>query len=398
MKIGIIREGKVPPDYRVPLTPDHCKTIKEKYPVEIVAQRSENRCYTDQEYQNAGIELVDNVDDCDVLMGVKEVKIKDLIADKKYFFFSHTIKEQPYNKTLLQEILKKNIQLIDYEVLTNDAGSRIIAFGKFAGMVGAHNGIMAYGKKTGSLDLKRMKDCTDYEDAKEVYKNLKLPPMRIVLTGTGRVSNGAAEVLRDMNIKQVSPEDYLNNTFTEPVFTQISSLEYVKKKDGSPFSKKEFYESPENFQSNFLPFQQKSDILINGMYWNNDAPALFTLDDLKEDDFSIKVIADVTCDIAPVASVPTTIKASTIADPLFGYDKLKQEECSWENENAICMMTIDNLPNEMPRDASLSFGQQFVSFVIEELLDENSTLIERATIAKNGSLGNHFKYLSDYVS
>lgn len=398
MKIGIIREGKVPPDYRVPLTPDHCKTIKEKYPVEIVAQRSENRCYSDQEYQKAGIELVDNVDDCDVLMGVKEVKIKDLIADKKYFFFSHTIKEQPYNKTLLQEILKKNIQLIDYEVLTNDAGARIIAFGKFAGMVGAHNGIMAYGKKTGSFDLKRMRDCTDYEDAKEVYKNLKLPPMRIVLTGTGRVSNGAAEVLRDMNIKQVSPEDYLNSAFSEPVFTQISSLEYVKKKNGSPFSKKEFYESPENFQSNFLPFQQKSDILINGMYWNNDAPALFTLDDLKEDDFSIKVIADVTCDIAPVASVPTTIKASTIADPLFGYDKLKQEECSWENENAICMMTIDNLPNEMPRDASLSFGQQFVSFVIEELLDENSTLIERATIAKNGSLGNHFKYLSDYVS
>ena len=398
MKIGIIREGKVPPDYRVPLTPDHCKTIKEKYPVEIVAQRSENRCYTDQEYHNAGIELVDNVDDCDVLMGVKEVKIKDLIADKKYFFFSHTIKEQPYNKTLLQEILKKNIQLIDYEVLTNDTGARIIAFGKFAGMVGAHNGIMAYGKKTGSFDLKRMKDCTDYEDAKEVYKNLKLPPMRIVLTGTGRVSNGAAEVLRDMNIKQVSPEDYLNSAFSVPVFTQISSLEYVKKKNGSPFSKKEFYESPENFQSNFLPFQQKSDILINGMYWNNDAPALFTLDDLKEDDFSIKVIADVTCDIAPVASVPTTIKASTIADPLFGYDKLKQEECSWENENAICMMTIDNLPNEMPRDASLSFGQQFVSFVIEELLDENSTLIERATIAKNGSLGDHFKYLSDYVS
>ena len=398
MKIGIIREGKVPPDYRVPLTPDHCKTIKEKYPVEIVAQRSENRCYSDQEYQKAGIELVDNVDDCDVLMGVKEVKIKDLIADKKYFFFSHTIKEQPYNKTLLQEILKKNIQLIDYEVLTNDAGARIIAFGKFAGMVGAHNGILAYGKKTGSFDLKRMRDCTDYEDAKEVYKNLKLPPMRIVLTGTGRVSNGAAEVLRDMNIKQVSPEDYLNSAFSEPVFTQISSLEYVKKKNGSPFSKKEFYESPENFQSNFLPFQQKSDILINGMYWNNDAPALFTLDDLKEDDFSIKVIADVTCDIAPVASVPTTIKASTIADPLFGYDKLKQEECSWENENAICMMTIDNLPNEMPRDASLSFGQQFVSFVIEELLDENSTLIERATIAKNGSLGNHFKYLSDYVS
>jgi saccharopine dehydrogenase (NAD+, L-lysine-forming) len=398
MKIGIIREGKTPPDYRVPLTPEHCKTIKDKYPIDIVVQRSESRCFSDDEYLAKGIELVDSVEDCDVLMGVKEVKIQDLVDSKKYFFFSHTIKKQPYNKSLLQEILKKDIQLIDYEVLTNDQGARIIAFGKFAGMVGAHNGVMAYGKKTNSFDLKRMKDCSDYEEAKVVYKNLNLPPMRIVLTGTGRVSQGAAEVLSDMNIKQVSPQDYLSNTYNEPVFTQISSLDYVKKIDNSYFTKEEFYNKPKDFKSNFLPFQQKSDILINGMYWDNDAPALFTLEDLKEASFSIKVIADVTCDIAPVASVPTTIKASTISDPLFGYDKIKQEECSWENDDAICMMTIDNLPNEMPRDASMSFGQQFVSFVLEELLDESSQLIERATITKNGNLGKRFDYLKDYVS
>ena len=198
-----------------------------------------------------------------------------------------------------------------------------------------------------------------------------------------------------MNIKQVSPQDYLSNTYNEPVFTQISSLDYVKKIDNSSFTKEEFYNKPKEFKSNFLPFQQKSDILINGMYWDNDAPALFTLEDLKEESFSIKVIADVTCDIAPVASVPTTIKASTISDPLFGYDKIKQEECSWKNDDAICMMTIDNLPNEMPRDASMSFGQQFVSFVLEELLDESSQLIERATITKSGNLGKHFDYLKD---
>ena len=398
MKIGIIKEGKTPPDYRVPLSPAHCKEIIDNFPVELVVQRSQSRCFTDEEYQAKGITLVDSVADCDVLMGVKEVKIKDLIADKKYFFFSHTIKKQAYNKELLQEVLKKNIQLLDYEVLTNEQGSRIIAFGKFAGMVGAHNGIMAYGLKTGSYDLKRMNECADYEEAKAVYKNLKLPPVRIVLTGTGRVSAGAAEVLKDMNIKQVSPSEYLNQSYSEPVFTQISSLEYVKKKDGSAFTKKEFYKNPENFKSNFLPFQQQSDILINGMYWDNAAPALFTLNDLKEKAFSIKVIADVTCDIAPVASVPTTIKASTIADPLFGFDKNTQEECSWKDDDAICMMTIDNLPNEMPRDASMSFGQQFVSFVLDELLKKDSPLIDRATIAKNGKLGPHFQYLSDYIS
>ena len=398
MKIGIIKEGKTPPDYRVPLSPAHCKEIMDNYPVELVVQRSQSRCFTDEEYQAKGITLVDSVADCDVLMGVKEVKIKDLIADKKYFFFSHTIKKQAYNKELLQEVLKKNIQLLDYEVLTNEEGSRIIAFGKFAGMVGAHNGIMAYGLKTGSYDLKRMNECADYEEAKAVYKNLKLPPVRIVLTGTGRVSNGAAEVLKDMNIKQVSPSEYLQQSFNGPVFTQISSLDYVKKKDESTFTKKEFYKNPENFKSNFLPFQQQSDILINGMYWDNSAPALFALNDLKDKSFSIKVIADVTCDIAPVASVPTTIKASTIADPLFGFDKNTQEECSWKDDDAICMMTIDNLPNEMPRDASMSFGQQFVSFVLDELLKKDSHLIDRATIAKNGKLGPHFQYLSDYVS
>jgi saccharopine dehydrogenase (NAD+, L-lysine-forming) len=398
MKIGIIKEGKTPPDYRVPLSPSHCKEIIDNFPVELVVQRSKSRCFTDEEYLAKGITLVDSVADCDVLMGVKEVKIKDLIADKKYFFFSHTIKKQAYNKELLQEVLKKNIQLLDYEVLTNEKGSRIIAFGKFAGMVGAHNGIMAYGLKTGSYDLKRMNECADYEEAKAVYKNLKLPPVRIVLTGTGRVSNGAAEVLKDMNIKQVSPSEYLQQSFNGPVFTQISSLDYVKKKDESSFTKKEFYKNPENFKSNFLPFQQQSDILINGMYWDNSAPALFTINDLKENAFSLKVIADVTCDIAPVASVPTTIKASTIADPLFGFNKNTQEECSWKDDDAICMMTIDNLPNEMPRDASMSFGQQFVSFVLDELLKKDSPLIDRATIAKNGKLGPHFQYLSDYVS
>ena len=398
MKIGIIKEGKTPPDFRVPLIPAHCKYIQENYPVNIVVQRSESRCFSDEEYEAAGIELVDHVEDCDVLMGVKEVKIVDLIAEKKYFFFSHTIKKQAYNRSLLQEIIKKEIQLIDYEVLTNEKGARIIAFGRFAGMVGAHNGVMAYGEKTNSFSLKRMKDCRDYEEAKLVYKNLNLPNMRIVLTGTGRVSMGAAEVLKDMGIKQVSPQDYLKNTYNEAVFTQISSKEYVKRKDGQSFDKKDFYANPGEFESNFLPFQQKSDILINGMYWDNKAPALFNLEDIKMSSFSIKVIADVTCDIAPTASVPATIKASTIADPLFGFHKEKAEECDWRDEQAICMMTIDNLPNEMPRDASTSFGQQFIDHVINELISERSELISRASVAKNGALGEHFNYLSDYVS
>jgi len=156
MKIGIIREEKNPPDSRVPLNPAQCRALMDQYPIEIVVAPSPTRCFKDEEYSAEGIKLQADLTDCQVLMGVKEVPPTSLVADKIYFFFSHTIKEQPYNRSLLQTILKKNIQLIDYEVLTNDKGQRLIAFGVFAGMVGAHNGVMTYGRRTGAFELPRM--------------------------------------------------------------------------------------------------------------------------------------------------------------------------------------------------------------------------------------------------
>lgn len=399
MKIGIIREEKNPPDSRVPLNPVQCRRLMENHPIEIVVAPAPTRCFKDEEYSAEGIKMQTDLTDCDVLMGVKEVPPSALIPDKIYFFFSHTIKEQPYNRHLLQTILKKNIQLIDYEVLTNDNGQRLIAFGVFAGMVGAHNGVMTYGRRTGDFELARMNSFFDYAAAKAAYAKMKLPAFRTVLTGTGRVASGAASVLEDMGIRRVTPTDYLNNSYEEAVFTQLACGDYVARRDGKDFENVDFYENPGEFKSIFLPYARRSDLMINGIYWDNAAPAFFSKEEMRQPDFGIKVIADVTCDIAPVASIPATIKASTIADPIFGYDPATGTEAAPHQSHIIDMMTIDNLPNELPRDASTAFGQQFTDHIIGALLEkENNPIIQRASITKNGKLGPYFKYLTEYVN
>ncbi|MEL6865212.1 MAG: NAD(P)-dependent oxidoreductase, partial [Bacteroidota bacterium] len=279
LKIGIIQEGKVPPDSRVPLTPTQCQKVQEQFPVQMRVAPSPSRCYSDEEYRQAGVELQSDLSDCDVLMGVKEVPIKSLIDHKTYFFFSHTIKKQSYNRSLLQAILHQQIRLIDYEVLTNEKGQRLIAFGRFAGMVGAHNTMMTYGKRTGLYQVKRMHLCRDYAEAKVIYQNLQLPAAKIVLTGTGRVASGAAEVLKDMGIRQVSPQEYLQGSLDEMVFTQLDCEDYAERKDGQAFDLATFFEHPQQFQSTFRAYALQSDIMINGIYWDNRAPAFFSLED-----------------------------------------------------------------------------------------------------------------------
>lgn len=397
MKIGIIREGKVPADSRVTLSPSQCKGLISKG-VDIVVQKSEVRCFSDSDYSSAGVPVVDTLEGRDVLIGVKEVPIEQLIPDKTYFFFSHTIKEQAYNQKLLRAVVDKNIRLIDYEVLTNESGARVIAFGKFAGMVGAHNALWTYGKRTGLFDLPRMKDLYNYHEAKEVYLRTNFPKLKLVLTGTGRVSGGAVQVLEDMGFSKWRPIDYVTQEADGPVFTQVNSFYYARRKDGKEFDDvQHFYKNPQDYDSDFHHFLPMSDIMINGIYWDNNAPQFFTADQMAADNFAIKVISDVTCDIAPVSSIPSTLRASTIDDPIFGYDPVTKKEVLPHQSDAIDMMTIDNLPNEMPRDASSAFGEMFIEHVIPELQKESSEMLEKATITKQGNLGTHFEYLRNYL-
>ena len=400
MKIGIIKENKVPNDNRVPLSPEQCKFINDSTDHTIIVESSDTRCFEDKEYKEVGITVASSVEHCDLLMGVKEVPLKHLVANKSYMFFSHTIKKQAYNRSLLQAILSKRIRLIDYETLKNKDQQRVIAFGKFAGMVGAHNGVMAYGSRTGLFSLERMTSFLNYKEAVAYYLSVDLPPMKIVLTGTGRVGNGAAAVLRDMNIKEVTPSEFLSNQHpSEAVFTQLSSADYIRHKDSDNFDKSNFYSHPENYRADFSSYWKVADIFINGIYWDSSAPKFFSLDDMRNEQFSIQVIADITCDIAPDASVPSTVRASTIEEPIYGFNPISEIEEDPFQPDCIDVMAIDNLPNELSRDASRAFGDMFIEHVLHELDDPNSEMIINASITNlEGELTSVYSYLEDFVS
>lgn len=399
IKLGIVREGKTPPDKRVPLTPRHCRQLLDTYGnLEIYVQPSRIRDIPDSAYTDAGIPLREDLSNCDILMGVKEVPIDMLIPNKTYLFFSHTFKEQPYNRDLLRAILDKKIRLIDYEVLTDDRGKRLIGFGRYAGIVGAYNGLLAVGKKLGRYGLKPAHESTGRDEVREEVKKVDLPDgFKIALTGSGRVANGAMEMLADAGIERVSPEDYLTKTYDKAVYTKLGSADYHRKKDGSPFGKSEFYEHPERFESDFMKYAEVTDLYIAGHYWDADAPFVFTREDAKKPEFKIRVVADISCDIdGPVAS---TLRASTIADPLYGYDPMAEKETDFLDEKAIGVMAVDNLPCELSKDASEDFGDELLKNILPELLgNPDSAMIRRATqTTLDGELGPNFRYLQDYV-
>ncbi|MCK0145212.1 NAD(P)-dependent oxidoreductase [Arenibacter sp. F26102] len=397
MKFGIIRERKNPPDRRVVLTPDACTKILDKFPeAEIMVEPSPIRVFSELEYGVKGLQVKSEMENCDVLIGVKEVPIADLIPNKKYFFFSHTIKKQPYNRNLLRAILEKNIELYDHEVITGTKGQRLVAFGRYAGIVGAYNGLRAYGLKFGLFQLPKAETLADQQALISELRKVKLPNIKILLTGRGRVGNGSKEMLDAMEIKKVGVSDYLNKTFKEPVYCQIDASEYNRRKDGVRGNKADLFAHPGDYKSNFFRFAKVTDFYIAGHFYGDGAPYLFTREDAKHPQFNIKVVADVSCDIdGPVAS---TIRPSTIADPIYGYDPLTETEVDFMDPHAIAVMAVDNLPCELPRDASIGFGDAFVKYVIPAFFNGDADgVLERARMTKNGKLTKRFAYLQDYV-
>lgn len=396
IKLGIIREGKI--DKRVPFTPQQAHEIMQRFPaVKVVCQQSSLRCYSDAEYAAHNIDVITNMHDCDILMGIKEVPVKELIAGKTYLFFSHTIKKQPYNRELLQMILKKEIRLIDYELLKDKQGNRLVAFGRYAGIVGAYNGLFTYGKRYNRYSLRRAYDCYDFDDLKQELKKVVLPPIKIVLTGGGRVGKGAMEVLEIAGIKKVSAADFLSKTFQEPVYTQLSSADYHVHKEGKVFDRNEFHKHPQHYKSDFVKFARQSELLIAGAYWNPQAPVLFTPEEMQQDNFKIKVIADISCDIN--GSIPATIRATNVQDPVYDYNPfLHRAEEPFSDDRFVTVMAIDNLPCELPRSASEDFGRDLIDYVMPSLLENDTdTIIARAVIAEGGKLTESFSYLQDYV-
>lgn len=400
MKIGVIREGKTPPDKRVPFTPVQCVELMQKFPsVEIMVQSSPIRAFSDDDYRSQGINVTDNVSECDVLMGVKEVPLDMLIPKKKYFFFSHTYKEQPYNRKLLKAILDKKIQLIDYELLKDNKGHRIIGFGRYAGIVGAYNAFRAYGEMKKTFTLKPAHECDDRVELERELQHVKLPKdFKMVMTGDGRVGHGAREIIDQLDIDLVSVKSYLGEKHEGPVFCQLDSSDYNKTKDGSPWEKGHFYSNPQDFESDFYRFAKSSDMYIACHYWDHEAPQILTKEQLGREDMRIRLISDISCDIGePIAS---TLRPSTIASPFYGYDRETGKEVPFGTSRSIGVQAVDNLPCELPKDASKDFGRALIDKVMPHLLgsDEDKVIARASETDLEGNLSPYFEYLKDYVA
>lgn len=397
MKFAIIKERKNPPDRRVVFSPEKLAEARAQFPqAEFVVESSDIRVFPDAAYKALGFEVTDDVSDADVMIGVKEVPIDNLIPNKKYFYFSHTIKKQPYNRKLLLAMLEKNIEMYDHETIVKQSGARLIGFGRYAGLVGAYNGFRALGLRDGLFNLPKVEGLADLDAVKAELDKITLPNIKILLTGTGKVALGAKEILDHLQIKEVSDALYLTSKFTEPVYVMADVMEYAKRKDGKVGDKWEFYKDPTGYESNFMPYAKETDFFIAGHFYGNNAPYLFTREDAKSPDFNINLIADISCDVdGPVAS---TLKASTIADPFYGYDAKTETEVAYNAKGSITVMAVDNLPCELPKDASEGFGDMFLEHVIPAFFNEDKRgILKRAKITENKKLTERFSYLTDYV-
>ena len=399
IKVGLLKETKNPPDRRAALTPNTAIELLNKFQnVDLYIQPSELRAFKDSEYIEKGLTMKEDLSECDILIGVKEVKPETFIPNKSYIFFSHIAKKQLYNKDLLKSIMKNNLTLMDYEYFTNKKGMRLVAFGKWAGVVGAYNGLRTWGLRTNDFKIKAAHDYLDKNEMYEECKNISLKPMKIVITGGGRVANGAIETLNAFGIKEVSTDQFLNENFNEAIFTKVEPWDYTKHKEGKEFDLNHFFKNPSEYESTFEPYTKVADLYIACHFWDSKSPEFFTQKDAQKEDFNIKVVADVSCDIGkPIAS---TLRASTIAEPFYDYNPISgAEEPAFSNKNNISVMAIDNLPGELPRDASENFSKGLIDNIFPYLFAEDTEdVIFRATIVKNGTLTEKYNYLSDWVN
>jgi saccharopine dehydrogenase (NAD+, L-lysine-forming) len=397
LKIGLIREGKIPCDSRVALTPSQCKWLHKNFnDIRVTVQHSSSRCYSDKEYQLAGITVQEDMSDFDILMGIKEVPVNMLIDGKTYFFFSHTKKLQPYNQAMIQAIAAKKITLIDYECLEHEDGTRIIGFGFFAGIVGAHNGMMAYGNRTGLFQLQRVSTVNSFQKLIHTYFGLKVPVIKIAVTGSGRVAHGVLEIMNLLGIHEVEADEYLQKKFTYPVYVHLKGADLYAHHQTGLYNRDDFHLQPKQYRCKFINYVGETNILLNGIYWNKDIPRLFELEEMAKENFNITTIADITDDIH--GSIPCNLGDSTIENPVYGVDKNTFKRTLPYATNSVDVMAVGNLPNELPRDASRYFGEQLIKFVLDGVRKGGNETIDKATIIKDGLLNEPFSYMQQYVA
>ena len=405
--ISIIKEARVD-ENRTPFTPNQIQTLISNFPnMVILVQPSKNRCFKDEDYFKAGAKIEEDISNSDIIFGIKEVEISKLIKNKTYLFFSHTSKIRKdikqttqdkaivYKKELLKEVLKKNITLIDYENIreTSGKGYRYLGFGRFAGIVGCYNTLNLYLKLHKKQLLPRAFEINSYKKIKELISQQNFNKLKILLTGRGNVAKGSMEVLTHANIKQISINDYLKKKHDEAVFCNISTREYVERKDGKSFSHQDFVSNPHEYNSKVKDFLVDADMLITGHYWDSKFPKLFYPEQINEFK-NLKIIGDITCDIN--GSIPTTIRPTSIAKPYYSIDINSMKEISLDDKG-IAVMAVDNLPSELPCESSEEFGENIISEVLPFLINKDDGRINRATTASKGKFCPLFSYLENFI-
>jgi len=406
--LSVLAEARID-ENRVPFSPTQISYLLNKFSnLKIIVQPSNRRCFKDKDYLEAGAQITDNLSSADIIFGVKEVDISILIKDKTYLFFSHTSKVRQYigqtikdkaiiyKKELLKEVIKKNITLIDYENIRDASGKgyRYLGFGRFAGIIGAYNTLNLYLKLNNKQQLPRAFEINNYEQVKKLISKQNFNKLKILLIGSGRASKGAIELLKHANIRQVSINDYLNNKYDEAVFCNISAKKHVERKDGKDSSYQDYILNPHEYNSKVKNYLYDTDMFIACHYWDPKFPKLFSSKQINEFK-NLKIIGDVTCDIN--GSVPTTIRSTSISEPYYSINTDSMKEIELGNKG-IAVMAVDNLPSELPRDASEEFGNSVISEILPYLIDKDDGRINRATTASNGKFCENFTYLNDFIN
>ena len=399
MKIALIKETKVPVDNRVALSPKQVAELNKRFPQhEIVVQASDIRAFSDDEYRAEGVRVVDNVKDCEVLFGIKEAKIESLIPNKHYFFFGHIAKMQEYNRPLLQAFMQKHITFCDYEYLVDDNNIRVCAFGWWAGVVGVYYTLRGYGLKYKLYELPKPDRRFTLEQLFDALKSIELPKVKLMVTGAGRVSQGAQHVLENIGAQRMTEETYLATDKVDKLSYCVADVDrLVKRKDGGAFAWNDFTHNAMAYESDFMRFAKKTDVLICAHFWGPDAPVYLSEDDLRNPDMRIRMIGDVTCDIK--GSIKSTVRPATHDAPYYDYNPVsEQDESAFSSKKNITVMAVDTCPNALALDTSIYFGDMLMKHVFEPLLKgEYSDVISRSMILDDGELTPRFDYLYEFA-
>ena len=428
-RIGIRHEDKYELERRTPITPEHIAELRKKRPVEFLVQTSEKRVFRDEEYERAGAAITNSLDDCDVVFGVKEMPADIFRKNTAYIFFSHVIKGQPYNMPMLKSLMDAGATLIDYEKIENDAGRRLIFFGRYAGLAGMINSLWTTGQRLKELGfdtplggLKQAYQYTSLKEAKDAVRSAgrslekrgmpdELDPFVIAVTGAGNVAMGALEILnllpcQEITAQQLKDGDFISDTGLAAINLTVN--DYIEHKRTGDFELMHYIDHPEEYQSKIESYLPRIDLFVNGLYWDERYPRLVTKKWLKRQhsnqELRLKVIGDVTCDIH--GSIECTETATPIEEPVFMYNiESDTFQYGFEGEG-IAVMAVDILPSELPKDSSEHFSSSLMPFLYEianadftaplsEL--DLSDALKRALIVYRGELTPNFEYLRAYL-